>query len=283
MLRFARQRPSGLTASLPKIGLLVHDRFWKPVIFGCRSLTFFAERHHRVSSINRNNKQAQPTSYERTDYFPSSSTTSTTRTSPPMMKSMKSPRSPRSVRLSPSLMTIPEGHACGNNLPPISSTTTSTSTSSTPPPQDDYHHQLLSGSPQPQLQQQEQQPHQQLNDPVFLINTERARLRLAPLTRDPTLDALAYKHASAMAVRCDVHHSVAGIGELQERLNHTVVGENVQRGDSVLSMHYETIMATSSSCINRANLLSCYFTTVGSATVLSVKDGKLYCCQLFRG
>jgi uncharacterized protein YkwD len=196
------------------------------------------------------------------------------------MKSMKSPRSPRSVRLSPSLMTIPEGHAC-SNLPPMNNSTTSTTSSSSTPPQDDH---LLSGSPQQQQQQhsQPQQPHQ-LNDPVFLINTERARLRLAPLTRDPSLDTLAYRHASAMAIRCDVHHSVAGIGELQERLSHTVVGENVQRGDSVLSMHYETIMATNSSCINRANLLSCYFTTVGSATVLSVKDGKLYCCQLFRG
>jgi uncharacterized protein YkwD len=192
------------------------------------------------------------------------------------------PRSPRSVRCWPSLMTIPEGHACAeegsSELTIQQPNELSTSTSSTlKNPQQ--------GDDQSQQHQQPQQPQQLLtnHDPVTLINAERARLHLSPLICNETLDALAYRHAAIMAKRCDVHHSVERIDQLQHRLGHLIVGENVQRGDSVWSMHYETIWSNDIHCVNRANLLSAHFHQVGSATVRSLKDGKLYCCQLFRG
>jgi uncharacterized protein YkwD len=195
------------------------------------------------------------------------------------------PRSPRSVRCWPSLMTIPEGHACAEEG----------SSELTIQPNNDHHHAMderttaLKNPQQGEDQQQQapllQQPQQLLtnHDPVTLINAERARLHLSPLICNETLDALAYRHAAIMAKRCDVHHSVERIDQLQHRLGHLIVGENVQRGDSVWSMHYETIWSSDIHCVNRANLLSAHFGQVGSATVRSLKDGKLYCCQLFRG
>jgi uncharacterized protein YkwD len=193
-------------------------------------------------------------------------------------------------------MTIPEGHACAeeggegssemtipknNDHVTAAWPTATTSTSTLKSPQQGEDQQQQQQQQQAQLQPQQQLPNN--HDPVTLINAERARLLLSPLVRNETLDVLAYRHAANMARKCDVHHSVERIDQLQHRLEHLIVGENVQRGDSIWSMHYETIWSNDIHCVNRANLLSAHFHQVGSATVRSLKDGKLYCCQLFRG
>lgn len=113
-----------------------------------------------------------------------------------------------------------------------------------------------------------------------LVAAERARWGLAPYRRRHELDRLAKDHAKLMATMATVFHSVSDIGALKKKLSCGVVGENVQRGDSIFSMHNET-MSGKHDKVNRSNILSKHFTEFGSATVPG-KDGKLYCCLVFR-
>jgi hypothetical protein len=67
-----------------------------------------------------------------------------------------------------------------------------------------------------------------------LVNRSRLLHKVNPLQRSHQLDELAQKHANAMAARGQVHHSVKSVEELQEHLESTIVGENVQRGQSII-------------------------------------------------
>ena len=110
-----------------------------------------------------------------------------------------------------------------------------------------------------------------------LVNHERAKRKRRPFIRSPFLDALARKHAEAMADRCTVEHSVTSIEQLQEKLGSNCVAENVQRGDSVLQMHDETMLHADN--VSFKNILG-DFEQFGMG-VAAGRDGSLYMCQLF--
>jgi uncharacterized protein YkwD len=121
------------------------------------------------------------------------------------------------------------------------------------------------------------------DDPAYLVALERHQRNLLPYQRSMELDVLARLHAHRMALHTAVFHSVHSIQDLQRRLQATVVGENIIRGDSVYRMHQETMSTptASVSSINRSNILSKQFTEFGSAVAMG-SDGKIYCCQYFR-
>jgi hypothetical protein len=99
-----------------------------------------------------------------------------------------------------------------------------------------------------------------------LINRERMKRGLRPLTRNITMDEQARKSAEAMA-------SSNGLNPLKT----TYVG-NVLRGESIRSIHRSTMQQKQGR--ERANLLNPYFQDFGVGTAKG-EDGMLYMCQLF--
>jgi len=114
-----------------------------------------------------------------------------------------------------------------------------------------------------------------------LANRVRARRGVALLQESSYLNELAQRHAQRMADLGQVGHSVATVPELQQILGCGTVGENVQCGVSLSSMHWESLHDPSS-LVNRRNVLAPYFDECGCAVAVSKVDGKLYTCQLFR-
>lgn len=115
-------------------------------------------------------------------------------------------------------------------------------------------------------------------DPAALMDMERVHRNLRPFDRSLELDYLARIHVMRLAAAQSVFHSVTSIGALQAKLLSEKVGENIQRGDSICSMHKETMAGAS---VNRSNILSIHFDEFGSATAIG-DDEKVYCCQYFR-
>jgi Cysteine-rich secretory protein family len=121
---------------------------------------------------------------------------------------------------------------------------------------------------------------------VQLIQCERSTRGLRPFVIPKALNLLATRHAGNMAKLGMVFHSVDTIDELQLILSCPQVAENVQRGDSAMQMHAQTMKRhgsrrASTSVITRANVLSKQFTKFGYGVALG-SDGRFYCCQLFR-
>lgn len=128
---------------------------------------------------------------------------------------------------------------------------------------------------------------QKKNDPpetaegLFMrLNEARRSERMAPLRRDPTLDALAKAHAEAMAKTGRTAHDV-GNGSPRARAikagikaNH--VGENVASAPSVLRVHRALWHSPS----HRENMLDRNFRRVGVA-VVTTKAGRRYAVQLY--
>jgi uncharacterized protein YkwD len=117
------------------------------------------------------------------------------------------------------------------------------------------------------------------DSPWELVNHERRKHGLPPFRLSRTLNRLSAEHASRMATEGTVYHSVSTIEELKVLLAGMDVAENIQRGDNVNAMHIETMQQRD--CINRYNVLSTYFSEFGYGLAVG-KDGKVYCCQLFR-
>lgn len=99
-----------------------------------------------------------------------------------------------------------------------------------------------------------------------LVNRERMKRGLRPLTRNIAMDELARKSAQAMA-------ESNGLNPLRT----TYVG-NVLRGESIRSIHRSTMQQKQGR--ERANLLNPYFQEFGVGTCKG-SDGMLYMCQLF--
>jgi len=99
-----------------------------------------------------------------------------------------------------------------------------------------------------------------------LINRERMKRGLRPLTRNVPMDELARNCAEKMAV-------CTGL----QGLPTTYVG-NVLRGDTIRSIHRSTMLQKQGR--ERANILNPYFQDFGVGTCKG-KDGMLYMCQLF--
>jgi uncharacterized protein YkwD len=99
-----------------------------------------------------------------------------------------------------------------------------------------------------------------------LVNRERMKRGLRPLTRNISMDEMARKSAQAMA-------ESNGLNSLKT----TYVG-NVLRGESIRSIHRSTMQQKQGR--ERANLLNPYFQEFGVGTCKG-SDGMLYMCQLF--
>lgn len=99
-----------------------------------------------------------------------------------------------------------------------------------------------------------------------LINRERMKRGLRPLTRNVAMDELARKSAEAMSSTC-------GLSALPT----TYVG-NVLRGETIRSIHRSTMLQKNGR--ERQNLLNPYFQDFGVGTNKG-DDGMLYMCQLF--
>jgi len=117
------------------------------------------------------------------------------------------------------------------------------------------------------------------SDPLALVNHERARRNLPPMKAASDLYQLAEKHCQNMADHQTVFHSVRSIDELVAKVQAPHAAESIQRGDSVLDMHYETLSQRRS--VNYCNVVSTVFTEFGAAACRG-SDGKMYLCQLFR-
>ena len=99
-----------------------------------------------------------------------------------------------------------------------------------------------------------------------LINRERMKRGLRPLTRNVAMDELARKSAEAMAASCGLN-----------ALPTTYVG-NVLRGETIRSIHRSTMLQKNGR--ERQNILNPYFQDFGVGTNKG-DDGMLYMCQLF--
>ena len=100
----------------------------------------------------------------------------------------------------------------------------------------------------------------------ILINRERMKRGLRPLSRNSTMDDLARDHANKMAAS-------KGCSPIQT----TFVG-NVVRGESIRSIHKITMQHKDGR--ERFNILNPYFQDFGVGTCKG-EDGMLYMCQLF--
>jgi uncharacterized protein YkwD len=99
-----------------------------------------------------------------------------------------------------------------------------------------------------------------------LVNRERMKRGLRPLTRNIAMDELARENAKRMA-------ETGGVTPIPA----TYVG-NILRGESIRAIH-RAIMQNKEGR-ERANLLNPYFQDFGVGTSKSA-DGMLYICQLF--
>lgn len=99
-----------------------------------------------------------------------------------------------------------------------------------------------------------------------LVNRERMKRGLRPLTRNIAMDTLARESAEAMA-------DSAGTAPLRT----TYVG-NVLRGESIRAVHRAVMLNKQGR--ERANMLNPYFHDFGVGTAKG-NDGMLYVCQLF--
>jgi len=99
-----------------------------------------------------------------------------------------------------------------------------------------------------------------------LVNRERMKRGLRPLTRNIAMDTLARESAEAMA-------KSAGTSPLRT----TYVG-NLLRGESIRAVHRAVMLNKQGR--ERANILNPYFQDFGVGTAKG-KDDMLYVCQLF--
>ena len=111
-----------------------------------------------------------------------------------------------------------------------------------------------------------------------MVNQERTKRVIAPLTRLSELDAIAREHAQAMAQASKLFHSDPA--QLHANFNRFSrrMGENVAAGASIREIHKEMMKVPT----DKHNILHRRYTHFGMGTATG-SDGKLYLCQVFRG
>ncbi|EEC50627.1 predicted protein [Phaeodactylum tricornutum CCAP 1055/1] len=112
-----------------------------------------------------------------------------------------------------------------------------------------------------------------------MVNMERTKRTVAPLTRMRELDEIARVHAETMVAESRLYHMDPS--DLSDALNRPAtrrLGCNVNKGISIDDIHLG-MMATLS---NRNNIIDRRYTHMGMATARDDR-GVLYLCQIFRG
>ena len=117
-----------------------------------------------------------------------------------------------------------------------------------------------------------------------LVNAERAKVGLAPLSYDGALDRAAEKHTAHMAAIGRMGHDDIGDGTAEQRIREEggirfAWGENVA---SALRSPEDVVRAWMNSPSHRANILSSSFRQLGVAYATS-SNGTPYWTQVFGG
>ena len=107
---------------------------------------------------------------------------------------------------------------------------------------------------------------------LLILNEEREKLGLKPLTRDPALDAQARKYAKLVADSAGRH--VLKITDYH--------GGHVLRGLSVKSIHKAVLNRESHHA--KSNVMNPQFHTMGLGIAHDKENGgKIYLCEIFKG
>ena len=110
----------------------------------------------------------------------------------------------------------------------------------------------------------------------IMVNKERLKHHVAPLTRNRQLDGLAREHAEAMSRQQRVFHSSSNNNS---RVVFRRMGENVASGGSIKAIHQNMVKK---SVADKNNMVDRRYTQMGMGTAKG-HDGTLYLCQIFRG
>ena len=112
-----------------------------------------------------------------------------------------------------------------------------------------------------------------------LINKERVQRGRQSLQRNMYLDRIGQLQAKFMADQGELSFTCDTTIELEQLLNSSTVGENIQKGQDVETMHQD-IMNHGRSKFHK--IVNKNFVEFGIGTARG-KDGTLYMVQLFRG
>lgn len=112
----------------------------------------------------------------------------------------------------------------------------------------------------------------------IMVNTERTKRNVHPLTRKNYLDAAARWHAELMTEKDELFH--ANPADLKQEIGkpHRVLGTNVFRGDSIRAIHNQMMESPA----DVSNMLDDRYIDFGMATARSPR-GDLLLVQLFIG
>ena len=112
----------------------------------------------------------------------------------------------------------------------------------------------------------------------IMVNNERRKKKVHPLTRKHELDATARWHAENMASANRLHH--AAPEDLQSKIGRPcrVVGKNVAKGENVRAIHNKMMSSPS----DVRNMCDSRYVQFGMATARG-PDGELFLCQVFIG
>lgn len=112
----------------------------------------------------------------------------------------------------------------------------------------------------------------------IMVNNERKRNNVHPLTRKHELDTSARWHAINMAAENRLHHAVPA--DLQREIGRPcrIIGVNVFRGENVRSIHNNMMESPS----DVRNMIDLRYVQFGMATARG-PEGDLFLCQIFIG
>jgi len=112
----------------------------------------------------------------------------------------------------------------------------------------------------------------------IMVNCERTKKNLRPLTRKSELDAFARRRAETMAAANDLFHTDRN--DLKNKIGHqsNYLGESVARGPSIRIIHKQMVERTG----DLTNMLKLEYGQMGMATARGA-NSELYLCQIFRG
>ena len=115
-----------------------------------------------------------------------------------------------------------------------------------------------------------------------MVNQERVRRVIAPLSRLSELDSIAREHAEAMANKEKLFHSNPADISTKFQRPFRRMGENVARGKTIRDIHNQMMKNSEEITTDKYNILHRCYTHMGMGTAKGA-DGQLYLCQVFRG
>ena len=115
----------------------------------------------------------------------------------------------------------------------------------------------------------------------IMVNDERIKRMVAPLSRLRELDDLARYHAEQMAKSERLFHSDPTTIKHVFQRPFRRMGENVASGANIREIH-TNMMEKEEQCSDKYNILHRCYTHMGMGTAKG-EDGELYLCQIFRG